>query len=58
LARVGRSLPTPKIRINYENIILFILNVFNMQRKLWAIFLSPKMPIFSNLAGGTRKNAT
>jgi len=41
-----------------DKLLLVILNVFNMQRKLWANFLPSKMPIFSNLAGGTRKNAT
>ena len=28
-----------------------------MQRKLWANFLLPKMPIFSNLARGNKKES-
>jgi len=32
-----------------DKLLLFILNVLNMQRKLRAIFLPPKMPIFSRI---------
>ena len=38
-----------------DKLLLFILNVLNMQRKLWANFLPPKMPFFSNLARENNK---
>jgi hypothetical protein len=56
LSFARREVPlSSKNRKICRNISIFTINTFNMQRELWEIFFSTKIPIFLNLAKGKQE---